>query len=178
MFKQNKDLYNRYIYERNELIKNRNGATTNIEEFLKKETIKQKYFRFFTEFGFYDDTTLFVNKQLVNVPGFTKFIFPNDKYEEGNILFREFIDKLFTVKFKYIRDYMEQYIEEYNALRYDLDYIIEKQYDDDYIVYMLGYYSEKYIKTFNIIDREDLEKIYTHQITSYLNYIGLTVDEL
>ena len=176
MFKENKDLYNYYIGMRNDYINCTYKIITDIDDFLRNESIGEKYIRFFDEFS--DDSCIIINNTKIIIPGFTKFIFKVDDYEYGSALFDSLFYDIFIKKIDYIYDLMEQYIEEYKALRYDLDYIREKQYDDDYVVYMIGHYAERYINEFNIKNDNDIFNTLNQQINDYLNYLGLSVMDL
>ena len=176
MFKQNKDLYNYYINKRNKFIRDHYGETIYIEEFLRNESIEQKYHRFFIRMYFTGTCSYKINNKYVEVIGLGDFIYGNDEYGYGVDATTKLITLIYGHKNYCPYDSVLQDIEEYKKL--DLDYIIEKQYDDDLAIYELGYSLEKYFKDFNIDSNEKAIKKIEEQITNYLNYIGLTVDEL
>lgn len=178
MFKQNKDLYNRYINERNKFIQEHYGETIDIEEFLRNETIEQKYHRFFIRMYFTGTCSYKINDKYVEVIGLGDFIYDNDEYGYGVDATNSLITSTYFLKGKCPYDHALQDIEEYKNLKYDLETIIEKQYDDDLAIYELGYSLEKYFKDFEIDSNEKAIKKIEEQITSYLNHIGLTIDEL
>ena len=176
MFKQNKDLYNRYINERNKFIRDHYGATIDIEEFLKKESIERKYFRFFVRMFFTTTCYYEIDNKRIRIKGLGNFIYNDEDYSCGVDATTKLITLIYFHEDDCPYELALQDIEEYKKL--NLDYIIEKQYDDDLASYELGYSLEKYFKDFEIDSNEKAIEIINQQITNYLNYIGLTVDEL
>lgn len=178
MFRLNKDLYYYYINMRNNYIKSNYKSITNIDEFLRNEPIEEKYFRFFDEFRFNDSISITLNETRITIPGFTNYIFKNDVLNNGDYLFSHLLRTYYVNYEEYDYDLALQNIDEYRNLKYDLETIIERQDDDDYIVYMIGYYAEKYINEFNICNNNQLVSLYKYQINDYLNYLGLSVMDL
>lgn len=176
MFKQNKDLYNRYINERNRFIRERYGDAINIEDFLKNEPIEEKYYRFFIRMFFTTTCYYEIDNKNIRVKGLGDFIYDDDEYGYGVDATIELITLVYGHKDECLYDSVLQEIEEYRKI--DIEKFERKHDDDEAVIYYYGQSLETYLNTFKIDSNEKLIKTLNQQITSYLNYIGLTVNDL
>lgn len=178
MFSNNKEIYNYYIEYRNKYIINNYKSVTNIEDYLKNETVDKKIMRFFIGMNFVTNVSFLMDKKYIHVTGLGSYISKESK-DVGGYYSRAcgiLIRYIYEDKLEDPHDLILDDIEEYKKLK--LKKLIKKQRDDDLVIYYNGYSLEQYINIFEIKNNEQLITKINSQISDHLNYLGLNLEDL